>query len=80
MVVHVGQRAEDLDHHVSDELECDRIFVLSDAVEELASLEQLHHDEDVRSVQVILVNFDHIDMVDFDQQVDFLADLTHRDF
>ena len=78
MVVDVRERLQDLGHDVVDEAQRHFVPVLDDVVEEFAALEILHHDEYIARVNVVFVDFDHIDMVDFGQEVDFAADFGDR--
>ena len=78
VVVHVRQRLEQLHHDAPHEPERHRLALPGHAVEKLAAVQELHHDENIRRVDVVLENLDHVDVVDFDQQLDFPANVGGR--
>ena len=75
--VHIRQGTEQLTHHVLNKAHCQRLLALCDSIEELAAVQKFHDNENVGGVKIIFINLDHIDMIYFNQQLDFFTNLRN---
>lgn len=53
------------------------VSVLGYSVEQLSAVQEFHDNEDVGGVDVVLVDLYYVDVVDFNEEFDFLADFGY---